>query len=66
MKGITMKDYWKRTWKNKLVALGLLVASMVPIWLDRDATILAMMLVVIIPLFFAGRDCVSEEVRHDQ
>ena len=60
-----MKQYLKRTWKNKLVALGLLVVSMVPIWLDRDATVLALMLMVIVPLFFAGRDYMSEEVRHD-
>ena len=61
-----MKQYLKRTWKNKLAALGLLVVSMIPIWLDRDATILALMLVVIVPLFFTSHDCVSEEVRHDQ
>ncbi len=56
-----MKEYLKRTWKNKLIALLLLLVSAVPIWLDRDATILAMMLVVIVPLFFAGRDYISEE-----
>ena len=60
-----MKQYLKRTWKNKLVALGLLVVSMVPIWLDREATVLALMLIVIVPLFFTGRDYMSEEERHD-
>ena len=61
-----MKQYLKRTWKNKLVALGLLVVSMIPIWLDRDATILAMMLVVIVPLFLTTHDYVGEGVRHDK
>ena len=61
-----MKQYLKRTWKNKLVAIGLLVVSMIPIWLDRDATILAMMLVVIVPLFFTTHDYVGEGVRHDK
>jgi hypothetical protein len=60
-----MKDYLKRTWKNKLVALGLLAVSSIPIWLDRDATILALMLVAIIPLFLANRDYI-EEGQHDE
>lgn len=60
-----MKEYLKRTWKNKLVALLLLVTSVIPIWLDRDATILALMLVVIVLLFFTGRDYIGEE-QHDE
>lgn len=60
-----MKEYLKRTWKNKLIALLLLVTSVIPIWLDRDATILALMLVVIVPLFFASRDYIGE-VQHDE
>lgn len=56
-----MKQYLKQTWKNKLVALSLLFVSIVPIWLDRDATILALMLIVIVPLFFTGKNCVDEE-----
>lgn len=56
-----MKQYLKRTWKNKVLALGLLLVSLIPVWLDRDATILALMIVVIVPLFFADRDCVTKE-----
>lgn len=56
-----MKQYLKRTWKNKVLALGLLLVSLIPVWLDRDATILALMLIAIIPLFFADRDCVTKE-----
>ena len=57
--------YLKRTWKNKLVALLLLFASWVPIWLDRDATIFLLMLPINAYLFFTSRDCFSEEERHD-
>ena len=60
-----MKDNLKRTWKNKLAAIALLVVSAIPIWLDRDATIFALMLVVAIPLFFTNRDYVGE-VEHDE
>ena len=60
-----MKDNLKRTWRNKLAAIALLVVSGIPIWLDRDATIFALMLVVAIPLFFANRDYVWE-VEHDE
>lgn len=54
-----MKQYLIRTWKNKLVALFLLFVSLVPIWLDRDATILALMLITIVPLFFANRNYIE-------
>ena len=60
-----MKQYLKRTWKNKVLALGLLLVSLIPVWLDRDATILALMLIAIIPLFFADRDCVTKEWNDD-
>ena len=61
-----MKQYLKRTWKNKLVALLLLLISVIPIWLDRDVTILALMFVVIAYLFFANHDCFGEEVQYDE
>jgi hypothetical protein len=54
-----MKQYLKRTWKNKLVALFLLFISFVPIWVDRDATILAVMLITIVPLFFASENYIE-------
>lgn len=61
-----MKQYLKRTWKNKLVALGLLAASMIPIWLDRDATILAALFIPITVLFTIPCDCIGEEGRYDE
>lgn len=54
-----MKQHLKRTWKNKMVALLLLFVCLVPIWLDGDATILALMLVVIVALFFANRNYIE-------
>jgi hypothetical protein len=54
-----MKQYLKRTWKNKLVALFLLFISFVPIWVDRDATILAVMLITIVPLFFTSENYIE-------
>ena len=60
-----MKNYLKRTWKNKLVALLLLLTGLVPIWLERDATILVLFFGIIVFLFFANRDYIGE-VRHDE
>lgn len=51
-----MKEYLKNTWKNKLVAILLMLVGCVPIWLERDATILALMLILSIPLFFTKQD----------
>ena len=55
-----MKQYLKRTWKNKLVALSLLLVSVIPIWLDRDATILALLFPIIVFLFFVSWDCTED------
>ena len=58
-----MKQYLKRTWKNKLAAIGLLLCAYVPIWLDRDATVFILMAMIAIPLFFATQDHVGQEGR---
>ena len=55
-----MKNYLKRTWKNKLVALLLQLVSLIPIWLDKDATILVLMIPFSIFLFFAPWDCMGD------
>ena len=60
-----MKRYLKRTWKNKLVALVLLMVSTIPIWFDRDATMFVLMLMIAIPLFFAKENHVGEDGRDD-
>lgn len=50
------KRYMRRTYKNKLCAIVLLMAGMVPVWLDRDGTALLLMLVIAIPLFFSKKN----------
>ena len=54
-----MKEYLKRTWKNKVMALLLLLISLVPIRLENDATMLSLMIIVIVPLFFAKRNYIE-------
>ena len=56
-----MKDYLKRTWKNKLVATVLLAINIGIVSLSRDGTFLVMMLPLILALFFAKRDYVDVE-----
>lgn len=58
-----MKRYLKRTWKNKLAALMLLIAGAIPIWFDGDATMFVLMLMVAIPLFFAKENHIGEDGR---
>ena len=50
------KRYMRKTYKNKLCAIVLLMAGMVPVWLDRDGTALLLMLVIAIPLFFSKKN----------
>ena len=45
---------WKtKTLKNKIFALALFICSLFPILIERDATVMIMMLFIAIPLFFA-------------
>lgn len=55
-----MIQYLKRTWKNKVMALVLTIPCIVPIWADGDATLMAFMLSLAIPLFLAKKDWIGE------
>lgn len=61
-----MIEYLKRTWKNKVAALLLLFVGIVPILLEKDATVFVFLIGMIVPLFFTGKDYVTQEVRNDK
>lgn len=50
-----MLENLKKTWKNKLMALFLVGAGITMLVIDRDATILAVGLIIALPLFFAKK-----------
>ena len=54
-----MKQYLKRTWKNKLAAIGLILVGLMPIWLERDATVFVLMASIGIPLFFYNQNVIK-------
>ena len=57
MKGIRqMKRYLKRTWKNKLMAIVIVLPCVVATQIEGDATLLILSLMVAIPLFFAKKN----------
>lgn len=41
--------------KQKIIALVFILLSTLPIWLDRDATMLVFALMIGIPMFFSKR-----------
>lgn len=43
----------KATIKNKLGAIALILAGLVPCWLDNDATALVLFAMLAIPMFFS-------------
>ena len=47
------KNVWRKTIKNKISALVLIAIGIVPVLIERDATMLLFALSVGIPLFFA-------------
>lgn len=48
-----------KTLKNKLIALGLLGVGMVPILIERDATVLVFVAMPAIPLLFAKENWID-------
>lgn len=51
-KAVRFRNYWRRTFRNKLAALSLILIGIMPLVLERDATMLAFATMIAIPLFF--------------
>lgn len=49
--------YIKETYVNKLMAMLLLIIGCLPLWIDNDATLLILMSIFALPLFFARHSC---------
>jgi hypothetical protein len=54
-----MTNYFKKTWKNKLVSVLLFFSGCVPIWIDGDGTAFVFLLMFAIPLFFAKNNYIK-------
>lgn len=52
-------NYIRRTWKNKICAIALILGGIVPMILENDGTALVMMLMFAIPLFFSKKNLVE-------
>ena len=46
-------NYMRKTWKNKIVAIVMILAGLLPVWIDGDATALLLFGCIAIPMFFA-------------
>ena len=57
-KHMSFIEYIEETWKNKLYAIAMMVASTVPIIYDNDATALVFMSFIAIPMFFSKKSWV--------
>lgn len=49
-------DYIRRTFKNKLCAILMLIVGMLTANVSGDSTFLILMLLIGVPLFFANKD----------
>lgn len=47
-----MKNYLKRTWKNKVAAVVLMAVGYISMLLDGDGTALVLLTMLSMPLFF--------------
>lgn len=45
--------YIQRTYQNKITAIALVLAGLVPVWVCGDATVLVLSLMIAVPMFFA-------------
>jgi hypothetical protein len=51
-----MKEHFKKTWKNKVASVLLLLLGIFALILDRDITVLTICSVIAIPLFICTED----------
>lgn len=51
----TFIRYMRKTWKNKIYAIGLILLSMIPIYLEGEGTAFIMALLLAVPMFFSTR-----------
>ena len=51
----TFIRYMRDTWKNKIYAIGLILLSLVPIYLEGEGTAFVLALFIAIPMFFSKR-----------
>ena len=56
-----MKDYFKRTWKNKLISITLILGGYLSMLISGDATFLFFILLIAVPLFFMSESAISED-----
>lgn len=49
-------NYMRETWKNKITAIALILAGMIPVWIDRDGTALLFFACIALPTFFAKKN----------
>ena len=54
-----MKDYIKKTWKNKLAAIALTLVGYLSTLPEKDGTAFVFLLMFSIPLFFAKENYID-------
>lgn len=50
--------YLRKTWKNKVIAIAMILCGMLGVWVLEDATALVFILFIAIPMFFSRKDWV--------
>lgn len=54
-----MKEYFKRTWKNKLISICLVAVGCISLNATGDITVSVLMLALALPLFFASENYIE-------
>lgn len=54
-----MKDYLKRTWKNKIVSVMLAAVGYASTLIENDGTAFLFLLMFAVPLFFAKKNYIK-------
>lgn len=54
-----IKEYLKKTWKNKLVAIALVLLGYISTLVDGDGTAFIFLLIVALPVFIVDADFIA-------
>ena len=61
-----MKNYLKRTWKNKVAAVVLMSVGYISMMLDGDGTALVLLTMLSMPLFFVKENVIVIGRKEDE
>jgi hypothetical protein len=63
---IKMIKNLRKTWKNKIVAIALMVLGYLSTLIENDGTAFILLLIIALPIFFTKEDCITMIIENEK